>query len=186
MCRHGPCGPIPWGPWVWWIFHLTCMASVSGFLDTLSGAKIRRPVFLGRTVRAGVPLRLAALPVSVEVCYIFVTGVWEVELLVARDLVGCIGPAKVMRLMCIVLTTLLTLLSLLKYSFVDASSLLRMCLRASRIRVLLSLGGMLFWVTGRLFVVMVRGPLSSLHPWTRGFPLIYMVSYSGFLIPLGC
>ena len=40
--------------------------------------------------------------------------------MVARDLVGCIGPAKVMRLMCIVLTTLLTLLSLLKYSFVDA------------------------------------------------------------------
>ena len=55
-----------------------------------------------------VPLRLAALPFLVEVYYDFVVGVWEVELLVAGDLVGCIGPDKGMRLMCIVLRTSLT------------------------------------------------------------------------------
>ena len=42
-----------------------------------------------------------------------VTGVWEVELLAAGDLAGYIGPARVMRWMCIVLSTLLTLLLLL-------------------------------------------------------------------------
>ena len=65
-----------------------------------------KPVLSGRTVGPGVPLRLAALPFLVEVCYVFVAGVWEVELLVAGDLVGCIGPVMVMRLMRIVLRTL--------------------------------------------------------------------------------
>ena len=60
--------------------------------------------------KAGGP---TALPFLVEVCYVFVAGVWEVELLVAGDLVGYIGPVMVMRLMCIVLSTLLSLLSLL-------------------------------------------------------------------------
>ena len=41
--------------------------------------------------RAGGPLRPAALLFLVEVCYVFVAGVWEVELLVAVVLVGCIG-----------------------------------------------------------------------------------------------
>ena len=41
------------------------------------------------------------------------TGVWEVELLIAGDLVGCIGLVMVMRLMCIVPSTLSTLLLLL-------------------------------------------------------------------------
>ena len=49
---------------------------------------------------------VAVLPFLVEVCYVFVTGVWEAGLLVAGDLVGCIGPVRVMRLMCIVLSTL--------------------------------------------------------------------------------
>ena len=52
------------------------------------------------------------------------------------------------------------------------------------VRVLLSLGGMLFWVTGRLCVVMVRVVLSHhFVPGTSGFSLNYMVSISGFLIP---
>ena len=89
--------------------------------------------------------------------------------------------------MCIVLSTLPTLLSLLLYSFVDASSLLRMCLRVSGVKVLLSPGGMLFWVVGRLCVVMVRVVLSlPLTPGIGGFPLICMVSTVGFLIPLRC
>ena len=69
-------------------------------------------------------------------------------------------PVKEMRLMCIVLSTLLIPLLLLLYSFVDASSLLRMFLRVFGAGFLLILGGMLFWVTGRLCVVMVRVVLS--------------------------
>ena len=41
--------------------------------------------------RAGGPLRPAALLFLVEVCYVFVAGVWESELLVERVRVGCIG-----------------------------------------------------------------------------------------------
>ena len=52
-------------------------------------------------------------PTEGRVCYVFVTGVWEVELLAAGDLVGYIGPVRVMRWMCIVLSTSLTLLLLL-------------------------------------------------------------------------
>ena len=41
-----------------------------------------------------------------------------------------------------------------------------MCSRVLGVRVLLSLGGMLFWVIGMLYVVMVRVVLfPSLHPW---------------------
>ena len=122
-----------------------------------------------------------------EVCNVFVTGVWEAGLLVAGDLVGYIGLVRVMKLMCIVLSTMLILLSLLLYSFVDASSLLRMYSKVFGVGVLLSLGGMLSRVIGRLFVVMVRVVLS--HPFvpgTLGFTWIYMVSINGFLIPLGC
>ena len=77
------------------------------------GARVLRLVYLGRVVRLVVPLRPAALPFLVEVCYVFVAGVWEVELLVTVVLVGCIGPVRVMSLMCNVLSTLLTPLSLL-------------------------------------------------------------------------
>ena len=42
----------------------------------------------------------------VEVCYAFVAGVWEAELLAAGDPVGFFGLVMVMRLMCIVLSTL--------------------------------------------------------------------------------
>ena len=56
-------------------------------------------------------------------------------------------------------------------SFVDASSLWRMCSRVIRVRVFLSLGRMLFWVIGRLYVVMVRvvQPL-PFTPGTSEFP----------------
>ena len=60
-----------------------------------------------------VRLRLAALPFLAEVCYGFVAGVWEAELLAVRVLAGCIGSAMVMRLMCIALSTLLIPLFLL-------------------------------------------------------------------------
>ena len=53
---------------------------------------------------AGAPLLLAALPFLVEVSYGFVA-----ELLAAGVLVGCIGLARVMRLMCIVFSTSLAL-----------------------------------------------------------------------------
>ena len=67
-----------------------------------------------------------------------------------------------------------------------ASSLSRMYSTVLGVRVLLNLGGMPFWVIGRLYVVMIRVVLSLLFvPGTSGFPRIYMVSISGFLIPLG-
>ena len=53
------------------------------------------------------------------------------------------------------LMSLVVLLSLLLYSFVDASSLLRMYSKVFGVGVLLSLGGILFFVIGRLFVVTV-------------------------------
>ena len=53
--------------------------------------------------------------------------------------------------------------------------------------VLISLGGMLFWVIGRLFVVMVRVVLSlPFIPGIGVFPLICMVSTGWFLIHLRC
>ena len=60
-------------------------------------------------------------------------------------------------------------------------------LKGFRCKGLLFLGGMLFWVTGRLYVVMVRVVLSlPFIPGISGFPLIYSVSKGGFLIPLSC
>ena len=71
-------------------------------------------------------LLLAALPFLVEVCYVFVAGVWEAELLVVRARAGFFVLAKVMRLISTVLNSSSTLLFLLCYSFVRISSLLRM------------------------------------------------------------
>ena len=79
----------------------------------LFGAGVPRMGCSVLILRLVVPLRLAALPFLVEVCYVFVADVWEVELLVALDLEGCTGPVKVMRLMCTEFSTLLTSLSLL-------------------------------------------------------------------------
>ena len=58
--------------------------------------------FFGLIPMLEVPLLLAALPFLVEVCYGFVAGVWEAELLAAGVLEGCIGLAR----MCIVPSTL--------------------------------------------------------------------------------
>ena len=108
-----------------------------------------------------VPLMLAVLPFLVEVCYVFVTGVWEAGLLVAGDLVGYIGLVRVMKLMCIVLSTLLTLHLLQSSFFVDGLNLSLMCLRAS--------GRM-----GLLWDAVCRhgpcGPICSLHPWDEWVP----------------
>ena len=67
--------------------------------------------------------------------------------------------AKMMMLISTVLNSLLTLLILLCYSFVGVSSPLQMFLRESGTKGLLSLGGMLYWSFGVLYVVMVRAVL---------------------------
>ena len=63
-------------------------------ISGLLGVVMLRRVCFGLIVGLVVPLRLVALPFLAEVCYVFVTGVWEVELLVAGDLVGYIGPVR--------------------------------------------------------------------------------------------
>ena len=121
--------------------------------------------YFGLILKLVAPLRLAVLPFLAEACYGFVVGVLEVELLAAEYLVGCIGPVMVMMWMYIVLSTLLTPLLLLWYSFAGVLSLLRMCVKVSGVGFSLSLGGVLFWVFGRLYVVMVRVvPSLSLDP----------------------
>ena len=97
---------------------------------------------------------VAVLPFLAEVCYGFVAGVWEAELLAAGVLAGCIWLAVVMRLMFIVLSILLILLFSC-VTFVDVLSLLRMFLRVSRVASL------------RYWGAVCRhgpGPISSLHP----------------------
>ena len=71
------------------------------------------------------PLRLAAPLFLVEVCSVFVAGVWEVGLLVAVVLVGCIGPVMGIRLMCIVLSTLSTLLVLFRRRLKSVADVLK-------------------------------------------------------------
>ena len=56
-----------------------------------SGAGVRRLVFFVHIVRLVAPVGLAALPFLVEVCYAFVVGVFEAELLGGGALEGCIG-----------------------------------------------------------------------------------------------
>ena len=72
----------------------------------LFGVLMRRPVFLGLRLLLEGLLMLATLPFLVEVCYGFVAGVWEAERLAAGVLVGCIGLARVMRLIGIALSIL--------------------------------------------------------------------------------
>ena len=152
----------------------------------LFGVLMRRPVFLGLRLLLEGLLMLATLPFLVEVCYGFVAGVWEAERLAAGVLVGCIGLARVMRLIGIALSILSIPLFLLSYSFAGALSPLLMFLRVSGIKGLLSLGGMLFWDSGMLSVLMVHVVLSLLFILGVGFPQIFMVSFSGFMIPLNC
>ena len=63
----------------------------------LYGVKVRRRVYFGLIQELEDPLKLAALPFLVEVCYVFVAGVWEAELLAVIVLADCIGLAMVMR-----------------------------------------------------------------------------------------
>ena len=107
------------------------------------GVKMLRQVYLGHMLLLAVLLLLAALPFLEEVCYVFVAGVWEAELLVAWLLAGCIGSVMVMRLISTVLSSLSTLLFLPCYSFVGVSNLLQMFLRLFGVKGSLSLVGML-------------------------------------------
>ena len=100
-------------------------------------------VYLELMLLPDVLLLLVAPLFLVEVCYGFVTGVWEAELLVVRFPTGCIGLVTVMMLMFTVLNILSTLLFLLFYSFVGVSNLLLMFLRVFGVRGSLSLVGML-------------------------------------------
>ena len=50
----------------------------------LSGVGMLRRVYFGLILKLEDPLKLAALPFLAEVCYGFVTGVWEAELLEVR------------------------------------------------------------------------------------------------------
>ena len=112
--------------------------------------------FVRAYCRAGGPIA-AGSPKRPAACSWWVF--WRAELLVAGDRVGCIGLVRRMRLMCTVLSTLLNLLSL------------RMCSRVSAIRVLLSLGGMLFWgYWGAVCRHGPCGPISSLDPWDMWIP----------------
>ena len=84
--------------------------------------------------------------------------------------------------MCIVPSTLLTLLLLLLYSFVDASSLLRMCVREPGVK-----GFTQSWWDALLgyWDAVCRhgscGPISSLDPWEKWIPsLTCTVSTGGF------
>ena len=97
-----------------------------------------------------VPLRPAALPFLVEVLLRI-----RNKRLGGRAVCGS-GSGRLHRGQC----TLSTLLLLLLFSFVDVLSLLQKCSRVLGTRDSLLPGGMLFWVTGRLFVVMVRVVLS--------------------------
>ena len=108
------------------------------------GVVVLRQVCFEPMLLLEVRLKLAALPFLVEVCYVFVAGVWEVELLVAGVLVGCIVLVRVMRLIVTVPSFLFILLFLPFYSFVDVLSPLLMFLRVLGTRGLLSLGGMLY------------------------------------------
>ena len=125
------------------LFLLSWMLSLGLLLTIfgLFGVGMPRRVYFGLIPKLEVPLKLAALPFLAEICYGFVAGV----------------PS-----------TLLTLPLLLYSSFVGALSLWRMCSKILGVRVLLLLGGTLFWVIGRLFVVMVRVVL--LHPWDKWIP----------------
>ena len=60
----------------------------------LFGVVMLRRVYFGPIPELVVPLKLAALPFLVEVCHVFVTGVWEAELLVAVVLVGFFGASQ--------------------------------------------------------------------------------------------
>ena len=147
-----------------------------------SGAGVLRPVFLGRAVGLVVPLRLAALPLLEEVCYAFVAGVWEAELLVARARAGYIVLAKMMKLISIVLNSLSTPLFLPCYSFVGVLSPLLMFLKGIKSKGFTQIRWDALSGIGMLFVVMVPcGPISSLHPWMIG-SFVFLNDFTGQVV----
>ena len=135
------------------------------------GVKMLRLVYFELMLLRVVLLLLAALPFLEEVCYGFVTGVWEAGLLVVKFLAGCIGLAAVMMLMFTVL------------SFFVNSSLSPVLLFRRRLK---SVADVLqgIWNKGftqsrweaflRFWVAVCRhgpcGPISSLHPWENWVP----------------
>ena len=72
----------------------------------LFGVVMRRLFYFVLILLLVALLVLAALPFLVEVSYVFVAGVWEAELLVARARAGYIVLARVMKLISIVLNSL--------------------------------------------------------------------------------
>ena len=114
---------------------------------------------------------LAALPFLAEVCYGFVAGVWEAELLVVQFLVDSIGLVRVMMLMCTVLNTLfIPLLSpvlLFRRRLKSVADVLKGIRRKgftqSRWDALLR-----YW--GAVCRHGPCGPISSLHHWDDWIP----------------
>ena len=72
-------------------------SAVDDFWSIWSGSA-EAGLFRAYALAWGPLLLLAALPFLVEVCYVFVAGVWEAELLVAGARAGYIVFPKVMRL----------------------------------------------------------------------------------------
>ena len=102
----------------------------------------------------------------------------------AGDLVGYIGLVKVMRLTCIVLSTLLTPLSHRYSSFVGVLSLLLMFLRGlGRMGLLRARWDALPKSWNALCRHGPCGPIASFIPGMSGFLLSCMASVGGFLIP---
>ena len=120
-------------------------------------------VYFGLIPKLEVPLKLAALPFLAQVCYVFVTGVWEVELLAAGDHIH----GRLHRVLCsqgdevdvhcaqyFVSSSLAPVLLFRgRLKSVAAGTCSRGLREVLGVRVLLSLGGMLFWVMGVLYVV---------------------------------
>ena len=157
------------------------------FVSPFVGVKMLKLVYLGFMLLLEVLLLMAVLPFLEKVCYVFVAGVWEAELLVARVPAGYIVPAKMMKLINTMLNSLSTFLFLPCYSFVSVSNLLRMFFKGIGLKGLLSLVGMHYLGIGVLSVVMVRVvPFLLFIPGKIGFLLICMVFINGFLFFLRC
>ena len=78
----------------------------------LSGVKNAEAGLFRAHCRAGGPTEAGSSAfLSEEVCYAFVVGVWEVELLAAVVLAECMGSATVMRWMFVLLSTFAFILS---------------------------------------------------------------------------
>ena len=130
-----------------------------------------RQVYLGLMLLLEVLLLLAALPFLEEVYYVFVAGVWEAELLVARAPAGYIVLAKMMRLINIVLSSLSTLLFLLCLLFRRRLKSVADVLKGIRSKGFTqSRWDALLRYWGAVCRHGPCGPISSLHPWENWVP----------------